>query len=152
MIRHAKHVERARRGGFGQSVAFVDRHAGTTEERQQLRIKRRTARDDPLGASAEHLTQRGIDHRIERRATALVSVPVFPLVLTFLHIILRGDHGCGESNALGAMTGLLGSSVVHLLQHTRNNDHDGRLGHLQIGGQCLDALRDINMQIAATQM
>lgn len=25
MIRHAKHVERARRGGFGQSVAFVDR-------------------------------------------------------------------------------------------------------------------------------
>ena len=147
MIRHAKHVERARRGGFGQSVAFVDRHAGTTEERQQFRIKRRTARDDPLGASAEHLTQRGIDHRIERRAACLGKRSGLPLGADFLHIILRGDHGCGERDALGAMTGLLGSSVVHLLQHTRNNDHDGRLGHLQIGGQRLDALRDVDMQI-----
>ena len=147
MIRHAKHVERARCGGFGQSVAFVDRHpaprknannsgsSGAPPATIHWRVRR-----------APHAARHRPSDRTPRDAWGKRSG--LPLGADFLHIVLRGDHGCGESNALGAMTGLLGSSVVHLLQHTRNNDHDGRLGHLQIGGQCLDAAGDINMEIA----
>ena len=46
------------------------------------------------------------------------------------------------------MSGLLRSSVVYLLEHTRNNDHNGRFGDLKIGDQRLDALRDVNMHLA----
>ena len=46
------------------------------------------------------------------------------------------------------MSGLLRSRVVYLLEYTRNNDHNGRFGDLQIGDQRLDTLRDVNMQLA----
>ena len=45
------------------------------------------------------------------------------------------------------MAGLLGGGVVHLLQHTRHHNHDGRLSHLQITNQRLDAGGDVDMHI-----
>ncbi len=123
MIWHTQHVERARRGGLGQTITFVDRDIRTTEERQKLRIERGASCDDPLGASAKHLAQCGIDHWIEGRATSLGNHTGLALDADLLHIVLRGDHRRCERDALGAMSGLLRSRVVHLLQHTRNHDH-----------------------------
>ena len=148
MVRYTHRIESAWRGGLGQTITLIYRHVCAAEERHQFRIKRSAAGYDPLGAAAEHFAQRGIDHRVERRSTCLGQRSGLALGADFLHIVLRGDHGRGERHALGTVTGFLGCGVIHLLQYTRNHDHHGRLGHLQVGDQRLDALRDVDVQLA----
>ena len=148
MIWHTKRVERARSGGFGQTITFIYGYTGATEERHQFRIKRSAARHNPLGTSSEYLTQRSIDHRIKRHTASLGQSAGLALRTDFLHVILSCHNRRSESHSLGTMSGLLRSRVVYLLEYTRNNDHNGRFGDLQIGDQRLDTLRDVNMQLA----
>ena len=145
--RRTQRAERARCGGLGQTIALVYRHTRATEESQQFRVKRGTAGHNPLGATAEHFAQRRVDNRIEGSAASAGQCTCLAIGGDFLHIVLRGHHGGGEHHALGAVAGLLGRGVVHLLQHARHHDHESGLGHLQIADQRLDAGGDVDADV-----
>ena len=148
MVGHAQRVERARRRGLGQAVALIDRHAGTAEERHEIRVERRATGHDPLGASAEHIADLRVNNRVERVAARRGETAGLAARAQLLHVLLRGHHGSGEHTALGTVAGLLRSGVVHLLQHTRHHDHDVRAGHLEVGGERLDAVGDVDVDLA----
>ena len=101
MVRHAERVERARRG----------RLASVRSPRTPARSRRgRTpAVPGPAGRRRRRSTGRG--RRARRAATRRPSgrtprdgpwpsMPALPLALSFLHVVLRGDHRGGERHAL----------------------------------------------------
>ena len=130
-------VDRDRRRGFGQPVAFQDLHADALEEVAQPFTERAAAGngmgDVPAHGGPELAVHELVEHGVlelqhEPHLAGLPGPGEFD----------GGVRGAVEDGALAAVLGLGQGGVVDLFEDARDGEDEGRLVALQIRQQVLD--------------
>ena len=130
-------VQRAARGGLGQSVALEDRHADAAEEVPEPGAQRRAAGDRVLHPAAEQLAKLAVDQPVEQPVLEPQGEPGAALVLG-LAVGDRDVGGAVEDLALAVRLRLGRGGVVDLLEDARHGQHERRLEDREVGQQVLD--------------